>query len=82
MIGCAQINARPDHARREHYLEVGCRVRVIANDRVWGGEGIIKEPNVETRIVIRPASIVRSVGVQVDADLPNHMNTREPLEIF
>ena len=63
-----RIIAKPEHLKREHYLEVGERVRVVAGP-LLGVEGIIKQLNGETRVVISLASIVQSVSVQIDAGL-------------
>jgi transcription termination/antitermination protein NusG len=63
-----RIVCRPEHVQREHYLDVGERVRVVGGP-LGGIEGIIKQLNGQTRVVISLSSIVQSVSVQVDADL-------------
>jgi transcription antitermination factor NusG len=62
-----KIVGKPDQIRRERYLEVGERVRVIAGPLV-GVEGIIRLANRETRVVISVSSIAQSVSVQVDPE--------------
>jgi transcription antitermination factor NusG len=63
-----RIVHRPSQLQREHYLDVGQRVRVTGGP-LSGVEGIVKQLNSQTRVVISLASIVQSVSVQVDADL-------------
>jgi transcription antitermination factor NusG len=70
---------KPEHVKREQYLDVGERVQVIAGP-LKGVEGIIKQFRGETRVVISLASIVQSVSVQVNADLLERVKTKEPLE--
>jgi transcription antitermination factor NusG len=71
-----RIVCRPEHVQREHYLDVGERVRVVAGP-LKGIEGIVKQLNGQTRVVISLASIVQSVSVQVNADLLERIKANE-----
>lgn len=74
-----RIVAGPEHVKREHYLNVGERVRVIGGP-LLGVEGIVKQLNGETRVVLSLTSIVQSVSVRIDADLLKRVRIKEPVE--
>jgi transcription antitermination factor NusG len=63
-----RIIGEPMDIRREHFFEVGERVRVTAGPLI-GVEGIVTRHQTETRVVISLTAIAQSVSVQVDAEL-------------
>jgi transcription antitermination factor NusG len=71
-----RIVGKPDHVKREQYLERGERVRVVGGP-MQGVEGIIKRLNGQTRVVISIESIVQSVSVQIEADLLQQIELKE-----
>jgi transcription antitermination factor NusG len=76
-----RIITKPEHVTREQYLEVGERVRVIGGP-MQGVEGIIKQLNGQTRVVISLSSIVQSVSIQVDTGLLEKVVVQEALGIY
>jgi transcription elongation factor/antiterminator RfaH len=63
-----RIIGEPAKVQREHYFEIGERVRVTAGP-LMGVEGIIIRHQTETRVVISLTAIAQSVSVQVPAEL-------------
>jgi transcription elongation factor/antiterminator RfaH len=63
-----RIIGEPMDIRREHYFEVGDRVRVTSGPLI-GVEGIVTRHQTETRVVISLSAIAQSVSVQVNAEL-------------
>jgi transcription antitermination factor NusG len=76
-----RIIRKPEHVQREQYLEVGERVRVVAGPLI-GVEGLVRQLNGHTRVVISLASIVQSVSVQVDSDLLEPIAAKEGLLVL
>lgn len=73
-----RIIQKPEHVQRERYLDVGETVRVVAGP-LMGVEGIVRQLNGRTRVVISLASIVQSVSVQVDEELLEPVHAQERL---
>ena len=63
-----RIIGQPMDARREQYLEVGERVRIIAGP-FMGVEGIVRRTQGISRVVLSIAAIEQSFSVQVPAEL-------------
>ena len=63
-----RVIGQPMDVKREQYLEVGERVRVIAGP-LLGVEGIVIQKQGISRVVVSVEAIAQSVSVQVPADL-------------
>ena len=75
-----RIIASPEHVKREYYLNVGERVRVIGGP-LMGVEGIIKQLNGETRVVVSLDAIAQSVSVEVRSDLVEKKGVEKKEEV-
>ena len=63
-----RVIGQPMDVKRERYLEVGKRVRVIAGP-LMGVEGMVIHTQGASRVVVSVEAIGQSVSVQVPADL-------------